>query len=184
MTALPSVYFVHKDMIHLGLRGFEAGGAFIAMLTATAATGISAGDYALIVGYTGWVISMVLMGLLFFRKVPSVFPTKLSLLTVDAILAFLLIVAGIALAADKNLKALCSSGLWNLCPSYRASIAFLFITGILHLVSLALTHLDYISPKVPLELSQNEAFETIEPMTPRGEYPGEYVPPENHSTHV
>ncbi|OQR87123.1 hypothetical protein ACHHYP_09519 [Achlya hypogyna] len=192
MVALPSSYYVHKDMIHLSLRGLQGACAFIAMLTATAVTGVSSADYGLIAAYTGWMASMAMAGLLLLRKVPALYPTKACLLGHDAILGLLLFIAGIALAASSLLKNACSlqkslgvSDGIN-CSSYHASIAFMFITAVLHLFSFGLTMVDYTSPKVPMEdaVDMNEAFGANEPRTPRGEYPNEYVPPQQHLAQV
>ncbi|KDO28917.1 hypothetical protein SPRG_05788 [Saprolegnia parasitica CBS 223.65] len=192
MVALPSSYHLHKAMIHLVLRALQAGGAFVAMLTATAVTGLSYADYSLVVAYTGWMASMGMVGLLLLHKVPVVYPTKTALLAHDAVLGALLFIAGIAMAASKMLSDACKlQSAFDLtnginCSSYRASTAFLFIVAVLHLISFGLTMVDYSSPKVPMEdaLDMNDAFSANEPRTPRGEYPGEYVPPQEHLAQV
>ncbi|KAF0711539.1 Aste57867_5233 [Aphanomyces stellatus] len=162
----------HYHHLRVGLRGTQAVFMFIAMLTASATTGVSAGDFALLLSYTVWIYASV------WAYVAAVKKTKLleyaHQMAVDAALFVCLLAGGIALATSAW-STVCSNEVVKTafhCGSYVACVVFLFFGMLVQLVVLVVVYFGRTR-----EVNNNAATVPMDPAsvgTPRGEGPGDY----------
>ncbi|RLN48373.1 hypothetical protein BBJ29_008776 [Phytophthora kernoviae] len=126
--------------LRLGLRALQFFSCLLAMSLAAAGYpgggGTRSSIFVLLMGYTGMLYTLwyvVAVDILHYANRPAL---RVELI-IDAVLAVMLLIAGICLAASDTLKYLCD-GDWH-CHNLKAAVAFDFIAMALFLGSLVLT---------------------------------------------
>ncbi|EQC37037.1 hypothetical protein SDRG_05266 [Saprolegnia diclina VS20] len=131
-------------MGHFFLRALLAICGFSAMLTATSVTGVSAGDFAMVAGYTVGMIAVAIAFLLGLRSFSRVVTAPWMLISLDAVLGLLSLIAGIVLLTSTLLTETCSFQKFTSrklldCTAFYAAIGCLLTAAFLHLVAIGLT---------------------------------------------
>ncbi|RHZ42093.1 hypothetical protein B5M09_006372 [Aphanomyces astaci] len=134
---LERIVVAHYRQFHVGLRGLQTMLMFVAFITATALTGLSSGDYALVLSYTLLIFGFVWTYVAVKKGGNGGLLPHGTQVTLDWVILIALLVAAIVLSASKWGR-LCDLAV-N-CSAYQACITVLYIGVVVQIFMLLVLH--------------------------------------------